>query len=297
MEFTQLQSFVTAAQSLNFSQAAEILGYSQSAISVHIQQLEKELGCLLFERFGRKVYLSQQGQIFYEYAANLLHQAQLAKNALSDQEVPKGLIRLGIVESICHAILPGIVQEIHSLYPQIYIEVSFGTTEELQLSMVNNQLDLVITVDYLIHGHEWVSLCHFPQKFLFIAALPYADQIANIELEDLMQLPFILTQKASYRFELEQVLAHRGISIQPFMQISDPETILNTLRKGIGLTFLPSYAVTDALAEGSVCKVPINIDINNIYIQAFYHQNKIITPGLQAFIDSVLKYLERLSKI
>lgn len=296
MEFTQLKSFVTAAQTLNFSEAADLLGYSQSAITVHIQQLESELGCLLFERIGRKVYLSQDGQAFYKYADQLLHQAALAKSMVSDRQLPHGLVRVGLVESISQAILPDMVRLIHNSYPDIQIKVSFGTTEELQAMMINHQLDLIITVDYLIHGHEWVSLCQYPQTFHFIASNTYKDQADNLTLEDLVQLPMVLTQKASYRFELEQILAHHGLDLNPFMEISDPETILNILRRGTGLSFLPSFTLARAIEEGSVCRVPLDIDISNIYIQAFHHHSKIITPALEVFIEIALDHLEQLYK-
>lgn len=296
MEFTQLKSFVTAAQTLNFSEAADLLGYSQSAITVHIQQLESELGCLLFERIGRKVYLSQDGQAFYKYADQLLHQAALAKSIVSDRQIPHGLVRVGLVESISQAILPDMVRIIHKNYPDIQIKVSFGTTDELQALMTNHQLDLIITLDYLIHGHEWVSLCQYPQTFHFVSSQAYRDQVDSLTLEDLVQLPMVLTQKASYRFELEQILAHQGLVLNPFMEISDPETILDILRKGTGISFLPSFTLPQAIEEGAVCRVPIEIDISNIYIQAFHHQSKIITPALQVFIDAALDHLDKLCR-
>ena len=72
MEFRQLQTFMMIAQTESFSKAADILGYSQSAVTVQIRLLEKELDTRLFERMGRKIALTSQGQCLREHAGRIL---------------------------------------------------------------------------------------------------------------------------------------------------------------------------------------------------------------------------------
>lgn len=294
MDFTQLKSFVMAAQTLNFSTAADNLGYSQSTITIHIQQLESELDCLLFERMGRKVFLSQDGERFYPHAVNLITQAQLAKLAMKEDQAPQGIVRIGSVESLAHFILPKFIGELNEKFPSIEILITFGTTEELQQLLLKNQIDLVLTVDYLVHGQEWITHCQIPQEFCFVAANKYDSINENITLPELLHFPFVLTQKASYRFELEQVLTSQNLAIEPFMEISDPVTIVNILKEGTGVSFLPTFSVMKAIQNNEIKKVPIEINLDSIYIQLFHHQSKIITPSIHAILDLLLEHIENL---
>ena len=83
MELRTLATFIRVAQLRSFSQAARETGYSQSAVSTQIGQLERELGTPLFDRVGRTVSLTQQGQIFLEHAQNLVRMSETAKSQCS----------------------------------------------------------------------------------------------------------------------------------------------------------------------------------------------------------------------
>ncbi len=82
MEIRNLQTFVMAASLLNFTQTAKELGYSQSNISMQIQQLEEEVGAKLFDRIGRSVSLTQQGQDLLPYAQQIVSLSEQMSNAL-----------------------------------------------------------------------------------------------------------------------------------------------------------------------------------------------------------------------
>lgn len=71
MELRQLQTFVTITQTESFSRAAEVLGYTQSALTVQIRLLENELGVKLFDRMGKRVYLTAPGRQFLGHANQL----------------------------------------------------------------------------------------------------------------------------------------------------------------------------------------------------------------------------------
>lgn len=83
MEVRQLNTLIRAAQFQSFSKAAESLGYSQSAVTVQIKALEEELGVRLFDRMGKRVILTAQGQCFLEYANSILDTIHNARRALS----------------------------------------------------------------------------------------------------------------------------------------------------------------------------------------------------------------------
>ena len=85
MEFRQLNTFIQVAKYQSFSKAAEHLGYSQSAVTVQIRMLEKELNTRLFDRMGKKILLTSQGQEFLECANTILYDVEKAKCSMESE--------------------------------------------------------------------------------------------------------------------------------------------------------------------------------------------------------------------
>ena len=106
MEVRQLNTLIRAAQFQSFSKAAESLGYSQSAVTVQIKALEEELGVRLFDRMGKRVILTAQGQCFLEYANSILDTIHNARRALSEDAELEGCLHIGTLESLCFFRLP-----------------------------------------------------------------------------------------------------------------------------------------------------------------------------------------------
>ncbi|MFR5011752.1 MAG: LysR family transcriptional regulator [Acutalibacteraceae bacterium] len=79
MELRQSQTFVTITQTESFSRAAEVLGYTQSALTVQIRLLENELGVKLFDRMGKRVYLTAPGRQFLGHANQIIRDIKCAR--------------------------------------------------------------------------------------------------------------------------------------------------------------------------------------------------------------------------
>ena len=90
MEFREISTFLQVAQYQSFSKAARHLGYSQAAVTIQIKQLEQELGVHLFDRIGKQISLTHQGQVFYQYAVSIRNELEQAKNAVSDPSTLSG---------------------------------------------------------------------------------------------------------------------------------------------------------------------------------------------------------------
>ena len=152
MEIRNIATFLKVASTQNFSKAAKQLGYSQSAVTVQIQQLEKELSTQLFERIGKRVYLTEKGQEFVNYANEIMKVTNKALNFSKDSQKPTGKLKIGGVESICTALLPDLILKYHKLYPDVEIVIRSGTTKELLDMARGNELDMVylLTKKYIL---------------------------------------------------------------------------------------------------------------------------------------------------
>ena len=107
MELRNINTFLHIAELHSFSRTARQLGYSQSAVSSQIAQLEAELGAPLFDRVGKTVRLTDAGQTFLGYARTLLATAQQAQAALQPARQISGSLRIALADSVCSTFLPG----------------------------------------------------------------------------------------------------------------------------------------------------------------------------------------------
>src|SRR5512138_3832701 len=123
MDFRQLKAFLTVGSLLNFTKAAEQLGYAQSSITAQIQQLENELGVKLFERIGKTVKLTYAGTAMIPYATQILQLERNLKADLTDSGVPAGTLTIGAAESLSIYRLPVLLKEYRGLYPQVALRL------------------------------------------------------------------------------------------------------------------------------------------------------------------------------
>ena len=111
MEIKLLNTFIAVAENCGFSRAAEKTGFVQSSVSTQIRLLEEELGTRLFERLGRKICLTAEGETLLRYAEKIVGLERKAREMLSNAEQPGGTLRIGASETLCLSYLPPLLQE------------------------------------------------------------------------------------------------------------------------------------------------------------------------------------------
>ena len=121
MEIRNLVTFVRITETQNFSRTAEQLGYSQSAVTMQIKQLESELHVQLFERIGKQVKLTQAGERLLPYALEILGAVRQAENIAREPAQIAGKLRIGTCESFVISVLPPVLTELTALCPQVEI--------------------------------------------------------------------------------------------------------------------------------------------------------------------------------
>lgn len=286
MEIRQLQTFVQAAQLESFSKTAEMLGYSQSAITVQMRLLETELNTRLFDRMGKRVVLTPQGREFLKSANKILYEVNKASKSMNEERELTNPLHVGTIESLCTAKFPRILSEFHSLHPRVNLQITIDSPEKLIRMMEHNELDLIYILDTPRWDENWVKVMELAEPVVFVASA--ASKFAGKDrliLDDILQEPFFLTEKhANYRQALDQQLALRRQSISPVLEISDTAFIIRMLELNQGLSFLPYFAVEQDIYKHRI----ITLDVKDIHIsmyrQIFYHKNKFRTREMEEFI-------------
>ncbi len=291
MELRNIISFLKVKELSSFSKAAEALGYTQSNISSHISQLEKELNHPLFERFGKSIYLTEYGRTFLPYAYEIINSVEQAKLSLCDEFSNTTELRIGILESLCTTYMPSLVIDFHKLFPNINIIIKIGTFHELSQMLNNNQIDLLWTFDDKIYSEMWTKALEHEEQICVITSPTHSIKAEQHDITCLQGSNFIFTeQNCSYRISFEKILKANNISYNIFMEIGNTEIIKKFVNAGLCLSILPRFAIKKDVEENNIHILSIaNVSLS-MYSQIFYHKNKYLTPSMVEFLALLKKY-------
>lgn len=297
MELREIETFLAIVEYGTFSRAAERLGYSQSAVTVQMRQLEQELGVRLFDRIPRGVVLTEQGRAFAFHAneiAGAVHSARRAVAAPAEgAHELTGVIRLGSAESISTALLPELLISFHERCPHVQVVVSATRRERMVEGLRNNTLDLLLTMERRVCEpgiHVEALRC---EPVVFVAAPHLVETLRNggagsertCSPENLVGLPFVLTERGeSYRLELDRLLAERDLAITPLVEAGNTETLVHLAERGVGATFVPRFSAAAELSRGTLVEMSCEVPAVEMESQLLWHSRKWLAPHLVEFI-------------
>lgn len=293
MEIRNLVTFVRIAEVQNFSKTAEQLGYSQSAVTMQIKQLEDQLHTQLFERIGRQVRLTQAGERLLPYALDILNAVRKAENIEQEPERITGKLRIGTGESYVTSVLPPLIMEFSEICPHVEVSIHTAFLPDLVQMLRQNDIDLLYFLDQKTSYPEWIKVSQQPERILFVASSQSVlAGKKHISMERLLQEPLYLTEKGiSYRYAMEQSLAARGYELHPFLEVGNTDVITRFLLKNKGISFLPEYVVQDYLKEGQLTVLDTECDEITMWSQLVYHRNKCVTPQMNLFLELMAKHI------
>ena len=296
MEIRNLITFLRIAEGKSFSKAAGQLGYSQSAVTMQIKQLEEELGARLFERIGKQVKLTQAGERLLPYALEILESVGNARSIAREPEEISGRLRIGTCESYLTSVLPPVVMEFAKICP--HVEISTYTPNlaaGLYDMLRQNEIDLLYFLDQKVYFPEWIKVLEQPEKIYFVASAdsPLAG-MKGIPMERLLEEPMYLTERGvSYRYAMEQSLAAKGYELHPVWEVGNTEVITRFLLANQGISFLPEYVVREQVEAGRLAVLDTECGEIRMWSQLVYHRNKSVTPQMKLFVEMLVRYVRK----
>lgn len=245
IDFLKLRAFQGVARAGGFTRASEQLHLSQSTISQHIKQLEQELGCPLFLRVGKRVVISQAGEVLLQYADNIFRELKNAEMSVREMNaLRRGTVRLGVGATTLTYRLPHILGEYNRRFPDIELIVLAGTTEFLLQSMRSKALDLAIIMSP--KPETGLSMTPLGTEEL-VLVLNREHPLARKKIlrpEDLTALRFILFEKHSVMQNLiDRWFEGLGVTPHITMEVENIEAIKALVRAGLGASLLPLCGV------------------------------------------------------
>jgi DNA-binding transcriptional LysR family regulator len=295
METKQLVTFKTAAESLNFTKTAKTLKFAQSSVTAQIKALEKELDTPLFERLGKRLYLTEAGRQFKKYADQMLALAEEAQMVTRGLEEPSGTLVIGAQESQCTYRLPTILRAFKDQFPQVkLIFKPAHSDEKAKEQLISGTLDIAFIMDVFKPKDPLIVETLLQDHMKLVAApvhpLHKKDMILPSDLED---ETLLLTETGcSYRTILEDSLREADVHPTNKFEFVSIEAIKQCVIAGLGIAILPEMVVGKDIQEGRVKELNWNADTPIIYTQIAWHKDKFMTIPLEAFIDLTREMLQ-----
>lgn len=250
MDLHQLKVFHSAVHHGGFTRASRELHLSQSTISQHIKQLETELGCQLFMRVGKRVLLTEAGQLLRDHCERIFLDVQNAETAIRELNgMQRGKVRLGTGATTLIYQLPPVLEAYQARYPNIELVIVSETTDVIIRDIQAQRIDLGLVM--LPVAETDLQLTPLCEEELFIA-LPRRHPLArktSLTVNDLRALRFILYEKKTVmRSLIDNFFNGLGVTPQLAMVMENIEAIKSLVGMGLGASVLPVHAVgNDAL--------------------------------------------------
>lgn len=231
-----LRTLVTVVEVGGFAKAGELLGLSQPAVSLQIKRLEELLGNKLFKKQGQRQVLNHHGEILLPLAKQLL---QMNDNILQtfSSEVLVGKVRLGIPSEFAATVLPAIIGDFVSLYPDVALEVKSELSKKLRHSDNREQYDLILA---LLEGSEQSQYPIFMED-----ELVWVGDVNNIN-SDVINL-VVAEEGCIYRRRAISVLEKAGLKWRIVYTNADLTGISAAIKENLGITILAKHTVPNDL--------------------------------------------------
>jgi DNA-binding transcriptional LysR family regulator len=298
MNLNQLKIFYLAAKHGSLSAAAEALFITQPAVTKGIQRLQEHYEIKLFNRFGKKMALTDAGEVLYGIAESIFEMENQAEESLRDfQQRKRGFIRILSSESFGSYYLPFIINRFISLNPKIRISVELLPTELIVEKTATLANDLGF-ISYPV-PHKKLLIREVLEDSYQIIVPPKHPLSAKsvIEPADLFGQSLIVHEKGSApRQSTEDFLKRHGIILSIPLELSNNEAIKTSVEEGIGIAVITRRVVSKELAMGTLKAIPLSDSTMTRKFYLIHHKDKYISRPLQSLIDMVDQWADEYSR-
>jgi|TARA_B100000683_G_scaffold267480_1_gene301235 DNA-binding transcriptional LysR family regulator len=283
----------------SFKKAAEKLYISQPAVSLQVQNLERQLNTPLFYRDKRKARLTETGQLLIKYCDRILSLCEETCRALDElHTLQSGGLIIGASQTTGTYLMPRLIGVFRHKYPKIDVELQVHSTRKISWDVANGNIDLALvggevpkelqtTLDVISYAEDELALI-LPLSHSFAAK-------KAIQKEDLYRLNYIaLNTKSSIRNVIEKTLLEHGIDSNNFkieMELNSIEAIKNAVNSGLGAAFVSVSAITKELELGMFHWAKIEGITIKRTLSILVNPKRYYSAATQIFKDEVLGIL------
>lgn len=257
MSLSKYRAFLTAVEYGSITKAAEVLGYTQPAVSHMIASLEKEFGVTLLFRAKDGVSPTEDAKTFIFYIRQIINsEDKYRETAKKIANVETGLLRIGSFPSIALRWFPGILSEFRRLHPGINVQLYEGAHVELSQYLAEGKIDIAFMSTPIPEGFLFQPLKRDP----ICAVLPKKHPLTlnrRVALSDLANFPLILPPE-QIDLDIWKVVHSEGLQPQALIRIQGDHTIIELVGRGLGISLMPRLAIAPPLGKVTIRRLMPN---------------------------------------
>ena len=290
MDLKYLNTFRTIVEEGSFSRAAERLNYTQSTITFQMGQLEGELSAQLFEKVGRRMVLSQAGRRLLPYVDQVLDAVDQMRFFQEDLTQCRGEITIGVAETLLCYRLPPVLKAFHRQAPGARLFLRSMNCYDIRDGLLAGELDVGLFYQEIGGLGDQLTTYPLGQCPVVLVAAPGVQALCPDFTAPGQRLPVpLLTNEPNsiFRQQVEGYLREKGIRMDHTIQLGSIPTIQRLVENEVGVTFLPRFAVEEALADGRLVELPVDMAAPTLSPVCAHHKGKWVSPLLQCFLDLV----------
>jgi DNA-binding transcriptional LysR family regulator len=285
-ELRQLRTFQAVAARQSVTRAATVLGYAQSSVTAQIQALEEDLGVQLFDRIGRRVELTNAGQMMAGYTDRILSLASEARTVVGNGE-PSGVLTIGASETLLTHRLPSVIRRFQKMHPQVEISVIAAGNCEFHAGQF--KLDSLTEIAFVLDqqhksGNLIVETLSAEDVLVLVSPGHQLASVNRLNADMLKDEQVLLTERnCGYRVLFERAVLEAGSVLNKTLALPSVEAIKRCASAGMGVAVLPRIAVEEELAQHQLVPLSWPKDTIRVYSQMIRHSEKWQSSAHMAF--------------
>ncbi|MEH6995006.1 LysR family transcriptional regulator [Neobacillus drentensis] len=292
MEFRELEYFMAICEELHFTRAAEKLGISQPALSRQMRALEDRLGVRLFDRLGKKIAITEAGEVLLEQSGKIFSNIKSVYEQIEElQKVKKGKLIIGAMSEELSQLASVVFLELHHKWPKVQTKILMS--DNIEEKVIRNEIDIALTL-MPIENEQLRNIPLYIEEYYL--AVPYDHPLADrdiVELEEIRDLSLVLCPKNhKCRKLIDIACSSMGFAIQPIIELTEVKSILSLVKAGIGATILPR-TLLDSENDGTLKAIKIESPAICNEIAVVHHKEKYIGSAARSFIDLLIAYVKK----
>jgi len=261
IDFRNIETFVWVVTLGSFRGAAHKLNTTQPAISQRIAQLEAEMGVKLLLRDSRTVLPTPGGRQMMLYAEKLLGMRAEMLAAVRDRSAIRGVLRLGVSETIVHTWLSRLVKTVNTAYPNLSLEIEVDITPNLRARLLAHEIDLAFLLGPITApAVRNRVLCDYPNAFVASPSLKLGGR--SVSAHDLAQFPIITFPRKTQPYELIRSLFNRpdlpSVRLHASASLA---TVIHMAIEGLGVAVIPTAIIANEIADGRLVMLDSEVSI------------------------------------
>jgi len=286
----QLEIFLCIARERSFSRAAERLRISQPSVSIQIRNLEDSLEVKLFERLGRRVYLTRGGKVVLEHAKKISAIVSgLQKEIKGLRGISRGQLSAGCSRVPSATLVPLAVAQFKAQYPETEISIKTGRSHEVERWVVENEVDLgVIEGDpagTLLTKEPWYE----DELVLVVSPRSHLLKRRRLFVKEVLEEPFLIQSPGIRPTFIERVFAEKGMFIRNRITVGSREAVKTAVAAGCGVSIMPKSLI-DTERRAGVLRAKKIHDLDVRYpVNLIYRRDKQLSQSALAFAKLLKK--------